>query len=120
METRDNPFDLGIARVVQPTVVTPLAPRTAAGNGWDADATGTALVTKEEIAIPSGTEFLHVRLNQPAYIVPSNVLTDPATDGVVYDAGITHVIPCRGYSYLHYKNFTAGANVTVTATAFGN
>jgi len=90
---------------------TPLAAKTAVGNGWDSG-------TGAEIAIPDNTIFLHVYIDKIAYLVASASTDDPAQNGAIYAAAQTHIIPCIGMSYLHYKNGTADDHVTVYATAF--
>ena len=94
------------------TVQERLASRTAADDTWDSDALGA-------LAIPDGTYFLVVHTDQPAHVFADTAATAPTgSDGAIYTATTTHVIACRGASQLHYKNASAGSNVTVSATAF--
>ena len=84
----------------------------ATDDTWDSDALGA-------LAIPEGTYFLVARTDQPAHVFADTSAAAPTgSDGVIYTATTTHVIACRGASQLHYKNASAGSNVTLSATAF--
>ena len=89
-----------------------MASPTATDDTWDSDALGS-------LAIPDGTYFLVIQTDQPAYVFADTTSAAPnGNDGVIYPATATHTVACRGASQLHYKNASAGSNVTLSATAF--
>jgi hypothetical protein len=85
---------------------------TGDSSDWDGDSTDGV------IEIPDGTYFLVVFVDAETYLFADNSAAKPtgSNDGAIYGADLTHVIPCRGCSYLHYKG--AGGATTVSATAF--
>lgn len=90
-----------------------LPSRTTNSAAWDAD-TGSG----GAIPIPEGTYFLVVYVDQASYVFADTSSTAPTGDdnGVIYAPELTHIIPCRGCTHLHFRQ--VGSPVTVHATAF--
>ena len=91
-----------------------LASRVTNSANWDAD-TGS----DGAIAIPEGTYFVVVYLDHPAYLFADKSAAAPTVDvddGAIYAAELTHIVPCRGCTHLHYRQTTS--SVTIRATAF--
>lgn len=106
----DDEGNLLVASGLEPTVCTPLAAKTATGDGWDS--------ASDEIDIPANAVEIHIYVDKDAFLVVNALTDDPAQNGARYVGDQTHVIACRGSTKLHYKNGDAGQNITVEATAF--
>jgi len=100
-----------ILRALATTVQTPKAAITMDDNTWN----GTGAAT----AITANTEFIYFYVNNPAFVVATGSLTDPAQDGARFAAGETHILPAKGKTHLHIKNGTAGSNVKLEWTEYG-
>ncbi len=90
-----------------------LGERIAEGDGWDSDATGDSA----EIAIPAGAVFVDIYCTELTEIQLTKVATDPTETGAKYPGNAVYRFACKGCTYLHSKNGTAGTNTTISATA---
>lgn len=90
-----------------------LGQRIAESDSWDSDATGDT----GTISVPAGTLFVDVSISTKAYILVNKLSAVPTVDGAWYNPG-TYRFACKGGTYIHYKNFTPGDNVTLNATAY--
>ncbi|HUU94200.1 MAG TPA: hypothetical protein VM487_00555 [Phycisphaerae bacterium] len=94
----------------------PLGTVTANHDAWDSNDKANVF------ALPVGSVFVDVSLNQRAHIMCDDTEDQTAYAGdvpAIYD-GDANRIPCVGKAYLHFKNAAAGVNATVCVTAFGN
>ena len=92
------------------TYPTALGTKTANSSTWDND--------QGALAIPATTQFLHVYCGGDMWLLPTAADAAPAVAGCVYPGEAAHVIPCRGMTYLHYKNAEAADNQQIAVTAF--
>ena len=93
----------------------PLGERVAEGDGWDSDATGDPEIA--EIAIPAGAVFVDVYCTELTEIQLTKSADDPTVQGAKYPGNAVYRFACKGCTFLHTKNGTAGTNTTVSATA---
>jgi len=102
-----------LAAALAPAANAPLGSKTADTTNWDNDS-GEFDLTNGGAITP---QFAHVYCAEDTWIVADTSDTDP-TAGAVYTGGLTHVVPCRGKTRLHYKAVSANGRVDVTV--FGN
>lgn len=88
-----------------PKTCTPVAPVTADDNTWNGS--GDA-----PVSLTTACVRFDVSINQPAFLVFSASTTEPTADGCWFAAG-HHTFRVTSPTYLHYKNASAGDNVTV-------
>ncbi len=96
-----------------------LAAITADADTWDANSG-----TDQGQALVGGTlttvGYVDVTIDKDAFIVLNASITKyAANDGALYIGGLTHRIYRAGATHIHWKNGTAGQNVTLNATSFG-
>jgi len=79
----------------------------------------TATNSWKKVSLTPGTEYIAAYTDEDVYLVPSASSSSPSSNGARFHGGATHLVRCRGASYLHYLR--AGANdATVEYTEFGN
>ena len=93
--------------LVHPAKQTPQAAVSTDNSSWTA------------ATIPAQTVYLVVYPTADMHIVCDLVSSDPAAVGVVYAAGQTHIIECRGLTGLHAKNLSS-STASLYCTAVGN
>ena len=92
------------------TIHTGIGQRTSTADTWDSDASGA-------IEIPAGTNWLYVSCDELCQLACNKTAGVPTVEGAEFQADTTNILYCWGSRYLHYKNGTAGTDVTVGATA---
>jgi hypothetical protein len=70
-------------------------------------------------AIPPETVYVVLYSTESMHIVCDTSSGDPSNDGAVYALEQTHIIECRGMTYLHVKTL-AGTGDELYWTAFHN
>lgn len=94
--------DDALLATVSPPIDAPQAALTCVSGAWN------------DLAIPAGTARVQFWCGEDVHVVLSGVVGDPAQLGCVYSGGITFDLPCRGHTYLHYKNRDSSSDLYAT------
>ena len=68
----------------------------------------------DEQALGEDAVFVDVWLTQDAYLIVKASDTSPTNVPAGYAGGLTHRIPCKNMTYLHYKQVSSSGTMTVT------
>ena len=95
-----------VQKLISPPVSVPLGGKTS-GAGWD---------NGGEFELPENVVFCHVGVDEDTYLIANGSADDPTgEDPADYKGPGTHVVPCYGQAYLHFKQISAASAVRVTA-----
>jgi len=71
-------------------------------------------------SIPAETVYVLVHPTVDMHVTCDSASADPASDGVIYAGGQTHIVECRSATTIRAKNAAGQATGKLHWTGFGN